>query len=219
MPRMARIVVPDYPHHVTQRGCRRQQTFFDQGDYRTYIDLLATRKTEVGVEIWAYCLMPNHVHLIAVPSDESSLAKLFRTVHRQYSLQVNAAHDWRGHLWQERFHSFVMDEPHLFAALRYVEMNPVRAGLCNSAGDWPWSSARAHLYNKSDKLVSPAPIGQHIHNWRDFLAQNESPDVVASLRGHTQSGRPAGTQRFIERLETLTGRRLKVQRPGPKSHN
>lgn len=105
MPRMARLVIPGYPHHITQRGCRRQQTFFEPADYRAYMDLVASRKTDAGVDIWGYCLMPNHVHLIAVPLHESSLAKLFRTVHRKYSLQVNAAHDWRGHLWQERFDS------------------------------------------------------------------------------------------------------------------
>lgn len=219
MPRMARLVIPGYPHHITQRGSRRQQTFFEHADFRAYINLLATRKEEIGVEIWAYCLMPNHIHLIAVPSHESSLAKLLRTVHRQYSLQTNAAHDWRGHLWQERFHSFVMDEPYLFAALRYVELNPVRAGLCMEAGDWPWSSARAHLFNESDRLVSPAPVCQHIHNWHEFLAENDAPDLVDTIRRHTRTGRPTGEPQFIEKLESLTGKRLKVKRPGPKSRN
>jgi putative transposase len=212
-------VVPGFPHHITQRGGRRQQTFFDRADYRAYIDLLAARKADVGVDIWAYCLMPNHVHLIAVPNHEDSFGNLFRTVHRQYALQTNAVHDWRGHLWQERFHSFVMDEPHLLAALRYVELNPVRAGLCTNAGDWPWSSARAHLYFLSDKLVSPSPACRQIGDWQEFLAQHDAPDVVDQLRAHTRTGRPAGEEHFIEKLESITGKRLKAQRPGPKSHN
>jgi putative transposase len=130
VPKFPRLVVPGYPHHVTQRGVRRQQTFFDDTDYRAYIELIKELKLAAGVDIWAYCLMPNHVHLIAVPKAEHGLATLFGTAHHRYAKRVNAIHDWRGHLWQERFYSVVMNESHSLAAMRYVELNPVRAGLC-----------------------------------------------------------------------------------------
>jgi len=107
MPKFPRLVAPGYPHHVTQRGIRKQQTFFDDSDYRAYIDLIKRLKVAAGVNIWAYCLMPNHVHLIAVPEAQRSLARLFGTAHHRYAKRVNAIHDWRGHLWQERFYSVV----------------------------------------------------------------------------------------------------------------
>ena len=126
MPRLARIVVPRYPHHVTQRGNRRQQTFFDDSDYNAYIGMMSEWCGKNGVEIWAYCLMPNHVHLIAVPQSEDGLRRAIGEAHRRYTWRVNMKQEWRGHLWQGRFSSCVMDTPHLLTAARYVELNPVR---------------------------------------------------------------------------------------------
>ena len=129
MPRIARVVVPRYPHHVTQRGNRRQQTFFCDDDYRAYLRLMAEWCKRCVVEIWAYCLMPNHVHLIAVPNSEDGLRQGIGEAHRRYTRRVNFRERWRGHLWQGRFASFVLDDNYLPAATRYVEMNPVRAGM------------------------------------------------------------------------------------------
>ena len=129
MARLARLVVPGLPHHVTQRGNRRQQTFFCEEDYAAYVELMADWCKERGVEIWGYCLMPNHVHLIAVPRSEEGLARAVGEAHRRYTRRINFREKWRGYLWQGRFASFVMDEPYLLAAARYVELNPVRAGL------------------------------------------------------------------------------------------
>ena len=142
MPRRARLVVPGYPHHVTQRGNRRQQVFYSEDDYLAYLDLLRVLTDDAGANIWAYCLMPNHVHLIVVPQRSDSLAALFGLAHRRYARRINEAREWKGHLWQERFHSVVMDEAHLLAAVRYVELNPVRAGLCSRPEDWPSTSSR-----------------------------------------------------------------------------
>lgn len=217
MPRMARIVVPGYPHHVTQRGNRRQRTFFEDADYQAYIDLLNELSGAAGVDVWAYCLMPNHVHVIAVPQHEQSLAKLFGVAHHRYALRVNTIHDWRGHLWQERFHSFVMDEAHLLAAVRYVELNPVRADLCARADDWRWSSVHAHLRDTSDGLVTTVPMFERISDWRRYLSEEDAPNLLDNLRKHTRTGRPAGDEMFIERLEEATGRRLRRRKPGPKA--
>ena len=136
MPRMARLVVPGFPHHITQRGGRKQRTFFEESDYAAYIRKLRGRLVEVEISIWAYCLMPNHVHFVAVPRAEDALSRLFGHVHAQYARRINKARDWQGHLWQERFHSVVLDESHLMAAVRYVELNPVRAGLSVAPQDW-----------------------------------------------------------------------------------
>lgn len=142
MARIARVVLPDYPHHVTQRGNRRQAVFFSHDDYRTYRTLLAGACRVARTQVWAYCFMPNHVHLILVPSHVDGLRQALGEAHRRYTRRINLREGWRGHLWQERFHSFPMDDAHLVAAARYVELNPVCAGLVQRAADWPWSSAR-----------------------------------------------------------------------------
>ena len=131
MARMARVVVPNYPHHVTQRGNRRQKTFFCDADYKYYLELMSAFSRKAGTEIWAYCLMPNHVHLVMVPGEEDGLRAALGEAHRRYTGYINCREGWRGHLWQERFHSFVMDEEYLLAAVRYVERNPVAARLCD----------------------------------------------------------------------------------------
>src|SRR3989304_2607056 len=169
MARLARLVIPGLPHHVTQRGNRRQQTFFNDGDYAAYVELMADWCREEGVEIWSYCLMPNHVHLIAVPRTEKSLRRAVGEAHRRYTRRINFREKWRGYLWQGRFASFVMDEPYLLAAARYVELNPVRAGLVVNPADWPWSSARAHLSGRDDCLVKVAPLLAMIGDWNAFL--------------------------------------------------
>ena len=216
MARMPRLVVPGYPHHVTQRGNRRMKTFFCSDDYRAYLALLAQAKSETGVAVWAYCLMPNHVHLVVVPEEQDSLARLFRHVHRHYSRRINFRENWKGHLWQERFHSFVMDERYLLATVRYTELNPVRAGLCVHAQDWPWSSARAHTVGFDDAVVSVQPMLDFVVDWQGYLSVGTSDEEAGSIRARASTGRPAGDERFVEQLESLTGRKLKKSAPGRK---
>ncbi len=215
MPRMARLVVPDYPHHVTQRGARRQQTFFTDDDYRAYLDLIKEAKAASGVDIWAYCLMPNHVHLVAVPKEVDGLAKMLRMAHHRYARRVNATHGWRGHLWQERFHSYVMDESHLLAAVRYIELNPVRARLCTRAEDWHWSSVGAYLRGESNGIVNVRPMLERVTDWREYLALSEHPETIETLRSHSNTGRPAGSKEFITALERISGRTLRKRKTGP----
>ncbi|MGI9330888.1 MAG: REP-associated tyrosine transposase [Gammaproteobacteria bacterium] len=219
MARMARAVIPDFPHHVTQRGNRRQRTFFCEDDYRLYIDLLADALEKADAEILAYCLMPNHVHLVVTPRNENSLAKLFQEAHRRYTCTINLRQNWRGHLWQERFHSFVMDEQHLLAAVRYIELNPVRAGLCVQPSDWPWSSVHAHLTRKDDKLVSVEPMLNRVSDWPAYLSVSNDEDTINTIRQHTRSGRPAGGPQFIEQVSRICGRDLAPRRPGRPAKN
>jgi putative transposase len=216
MARLARLVIPGMPHHVTQRGNRRQQTFFRDDDYAAYIELMADWCRAEGVEIWGYCLMPNHVHLIAVPAGEQSLRRGIGEAHRRYTRRINFREKWRGYLWQGRFASFVMDEPYLLAAARYVELNPVRAGLVANANDWPWSSARAHVSGRDDRLAKVAPLLAMIGDWRAFLNSAIREEELRELRQHGRTGRPLGSPTFLEQLENLAGRVLRPLKRGPK---
>ncbi len=215
MARIARVIASGIPHHVTQRGNRRLITFFGDEDYNTYIDLMAEWCQKCGVEIWAYCLMPNHVHLIAVPESEDGLRRGIGEAHRRYSRMINFRQDWRGHLWQGRFASFPMDESYLLAAARYVEMNPVRARLALDAASWPWSSARAHLAGLDDKLVKVAPLLEMVGDWKLFLGA-VTDEEMEKIRRHERSGRPLGSECFVQRLESALERLLKPGKPGPK---
>jgi len=215
MARIARVIVPEVAHHVTQRGNRRQQVFFGDEDYQSYIELMARWCVRYGVEIWAWCLMPNHVHLIAVPPTGDGLARAIGEAHRRYTLRVNSREDWRGHLWQERFASFPLDEPHLLAAARYIEMNPVAAGLADTPENYPWSSARAHLQDGEDGLVTTAPLLGLVGDWRTFLTLS-SEEELDVLHRHERTGRPLGDEPFLVELEQRLGRRLRPRKPGPK---
>ena len=215
MPRIARIVIPHYPHHVTQRGNRRQSVFFNDEDYIFYKKTIAAALSQAQVALWAYCLMPNHVHLVVVPETEGGLCDLFRKAHRDYTRRINFREGWRGHLWQERFHSFVMDENYLLATVRYVELNPVRAGLCRCAEDWPWSSVHAHLKGEDDELVTVKPMLNLVNDWHEYLGQQDL-DAHKSIRMHTNTGRPLGEDALIAKVEAITGRDLRKKKPGPK---
>ncbi len=215
MARIARIIVPDIPHHITQRGNRRQQTFFGDDDYREYITLMAQWCSKYQVKIWAWCLMPNHVHLIAVPKSEEGLARAIGEAHRRYTRMVNGREGWKGHLWQERFASYPMDEKHLLAAARYIEMNPVAAGLVESPGDYPWSSARAHLTSETDGLTAIKPLLGRVPEWSEFLTLSEEEELVI-LKKHEKTGRPLGKDTFIATLEKRLQRVLQPQKRGPK---
>lgn len=165
MPRRARLVVPGIAHHVTQRGTRRQPTFFGPDDYRLYLRLLRFGCGKAGTAVRGWCLMPNHVHLILVPRTEDGLRAALAETHRRYTWIVNRRQEWQGHLWQDRFASFPMDERHLIACSRYVELNPVRAGLAARAEDWAWSSARAHLGLAGDGLTDVGALGWPAGDW------------------------------------------------------
>ena len=216
MERVARIVAPGYPHHVTQRGNRRQPTFFGDEDYAEYRRLVAASCARCRTQVWAYCLMPNHVHLIMVPEDEDGLRCAVAEAHRRYTRRVNGREGWRGPLWQERFHSFVMDECYLLATTRYVENSPVRAGLCPAAEDWPWSSARAHLQGQDDGLARVSPLLERISDWRSHLREPSSSDLPDAIHAHLRTGRPLGADAFVEHLETRLRRSLRRKKPGPK---
>ena len=217
VPRIARAVAPGLPHHITQRGNRRQQTFFSDGDYEAYLNLITEWCSAYAVDIWGYCLMPNHVHLILVPNSEESLAMAIGKAHLSYSRRVNFREGWRGHLWQGRFASYVMDERYLLACARYIERNPVRAKLATSPAEWRWSSARAHLDGVSNGVVNPTPRLEIAGtSWNELLNKDIPASEVASLRRHERSGRPLGDPTFVDLVENQLDRVLRRCKPGPK---
>jgi putative transposase len=192
MPRLARIVFPGMPHHVTQRGNRRGPVFFEDGDQLRYLGFLSQAAKSCETEIWAYCLMPNHVHLIAVPKDKDGLRALFAEAHRRYTRFINWRHGWTGHLWQGRFGSVAMDENHLASALRYVALNPVRARLVANPEDWQFSSVHAHLSGQSDGVVQVQPVLSRFPDFRGLIEMPERTNEFAPLRKSETSGRPLG---------------------------
>jgi putative transposase len=216
MARLARVVIPGHPHLVTQRGNGGARTFFSDADYALYRDLLAQNCGAADVEVWAWCLMPSHVHLILVPSDTDGLRRALSRVHRSYAGVIQARRKRSGHFWQGRFGAVAMDEEYLAAALRYVSLNPVRARLVERARDWRWSSTSAHVRGKDDGLTALAPIKDRFAKFADLLAGEPEADLFAQLRASESIGRPLGDDRFLSRLERRTGRILKPAKRGPK---
>jgi putative transposase len=216
MARMPRIAVPGCPHHVTARGNRREPIFFEDGDQDIYCDMLAEHTRKADVDVWAYCLMPNHVHLVLCPSDEKGLSKAVGAAHKRWANFINGRGRWRGHLFENRFASVAMDEGHLISAIRYVALNPVRARLVARAEDWKWSSVRAHLEGKDDGLVRVGPVLGRVKEFAALIADRTEDAGFAALRAAEHTGRPLGTRDFIEGLERVLGRRIARRAPGRK---
>ena len=212
MPRIARVVAKGLPHHITQRGNYQQVVFLNPDDRRQYLAWIGEYSVKYGLCILAYCLMQNHVHFIAIPAESDSLAKTFNTAHMRYSQYFNKKLKQRGHLWQGRFYSCVLDEPHLILAARYIERNPVRAGLVEKPWQWPWSSAAAHTNKKESELIEPGDlfriIGMSYGSWLRYIDSAEEAVFLENIRKHTFAGRPLGATAFIESLEEKFNRKL-----------
>ena len=216
MARIARVVVPEFPHHIIQRGNRRQEVFFNEDDYSEYLRLLSSYSQRFKVDILAYCLMPNHIHLIAVPHEDGSLSQSIGETHRNYTRFINFREKWRGYLWQGRFSSYVLGERYLLAATRYILLNPVKAKMVKKPWDYKWSSARHHMMIENSFLVRDGLLRGLIGNWKDFFNTPSGDDDVRLLKLHERTGRPLGDNSFIEKLESLLNISLKKKRAGCK---
>lgn len=218
MARLARFIIPGVPHHVTQRGNGRQQTFFSQDDYALYRNLLRDHAAANGVAVWSWVLMPNHVHLVLVPETVDSLRACLSKVHRAYAGHVHARERRTGHFWQGRFGCVAMDETHLMAALRYVSLNPVRARLVRSAVDWRWSSVHALLDPaKGDGLTDTTPVLDRVGDVSALLRAGEDEALSAALRRAETVGRPLGGDAFMAWIAETLGRDAKPGKRGPRS--
>ncbi|MDI7774322.1 transposase [Asticcacaulis sp. EMRT-3] len=217
MARLGRMIIPEVAHHVTQRGNRRERIFLEPGDEQIYLDLMATQLKRYNVACLVYCLMPNHVHFILTPIDETGLARAVGEAHRRYTGFIGARQRWTGHLFQGRFGSVAMDEAHLLAAFRYVALNPVKARLVERAQDWPWSSAAAHIQGQDTAYVQVEPALSRIPDFAEFVRSAPVDDECWSrLLQAEQIGRPIGAKAWIEQLEAVHGRALLPQKRGPK---
>jgi len=227
MARLPRVVVAGVAHHVTQRGNARQVILSSDADRVTYLELLREYSQLYGLGLLGYCLMSNHVHLIAVPQTLEALSQSLKQAHGRYAAYWNAQQSLTGHVWQGRFYSCPLDESHLWKALRYVELNPVRAGMVATAQEWRWSSAAAHCRDSNlgfPNLGFPSfdPMLEMMRwrtrwtpaQWREFTDDAESAADVGALRHSTHTGRPLGSEDFVQALEQSTSRQLAPRKGG-----
>ena len=218
MPRLARIVFAGVPHHITQRGNRREDVFFVEEDYHTYLDWLSHYSQQHQLEILAYCLMTNHIHLVAVPAHESSLQQVLKPLHMRYAQRINRIRKWRGHFWQGRYYSSPMDERYMWSAIRYVERNPVRARMVREAEDYPWSSAANHCGLADDRVLSKNlrwnKLTEQVDDWSAWLTEGDDLSELTMIRRNIEKGLPCGSDRFIKNLEKKIGRSLQYRPQG-----
>jgi putative transposase len=210
------------PHHVTQRGNHRERVFFSPGDEETYLLLLRAHSVKQGIEVVAYCLMPNHVHLVVVPSNANGLHVALRAVHCQYAQRVNRMRDQKGHLWQGRYFSSPLDTTYFLNAVRYVELNPVRAQMVVKAEDYAWSSAAARCGQRNDHVIQPevrptALAG--IANWSRWLAEGITDESLGVLRRYASQNLPCGSTEFVASLEQIVGRQLRCRPQGREAES
>jgi len=208
-------VVPGVPHHVTQRGNRREDVFFSGTDRAHYLELLREYSVRAGLELLGYCVMTNHLHLVVVPEYENSLARVLKPVNLRYAQHVNRRKGASGRVWQGRFYSCPMDERHCLVTVRYVEQNPVRTHVVGKAEDYDWSSAAGHTGRRVDPLLSDRRgLLSGIDDWSDWLREGTEQEQTERLRQYTRTGRPLGEAGFAERIERETQRELKTKPHG-----
>jgi putative transposase len=215
MPRIARATAIGYPHHVTQRGNYQQPVFEDKDDFIQYKTWLKEYSQKYSLKIWAYCLMNNHVHFVCVPLKDDSLPRTFNTLHMRYSQYFNNKKGAKGHLWQGRFFSCILDERHLYAAMRYVENNPVRAKIVKSPEEYKWSSARGYVSKDDEPILNgDCYLKKEIKDWLVFLKEKDSNQLIEDIRKNSLTGRPCGNDTFIQSIEGILGRKLKAMTRG-----
>jgi len=223
MARLPRVVVVDVAHHVTQRGNGRHFILKSDSERMVYLDLLRQAVREHELSVVGYCLMSNHVHVVVIPRRQEALAEAFHHVHGRFASYWNVSHASSGHVWQGRFYSCPMDPGHLWTALRYAELNPVRAGRVAEAAAWPWSSAAAHCGTADPDACLEMSAWRKAWpeaSWKSFLQQGETESELFAIRRATHTGRPLGEAEFVQTLELKTLRRLTPQKGGrPRNPN
>lgn len=218
MARVARVIAEGYPHHITHRGNNHQGIFSDEQDRKKYLALIKTYSKKYQVDILSYCLMPNHVHFIAIPHNVESLAKTFNCVQMIYAQYYNEKQGMCGHLWQGRFYSCVMNEQHLYACARYIERNPVRAKLVGDAKMYQWSSARVHCGIEQEDVLGVQKLFDYIEdgivNWKEFIQEEDNQQEMTRIKECTNKGLPVGDDGFVREIETKLSRTLRTASPG-----
>ena len=207
MPRIARIVGIDYPHHIIQRGNNRSAVFFNNKDKEKYLELLRKYSSECACKINAYCLMKNHIHILAIPIHEYSLAKTFQKLSLRYTQYINKKYNRTGRLWECRFYSALVDkEVYLWSVCRYIERNPVRAKIVDKPVEYEWSSARVHCEESKNGFIDP--IWQNEYERKEylkFLNMTDKEEEIVKIRSSTYRGCPIGSGGFINYVENKFG--------------
>lgn len=220
MPRPKRVVIPGRPHHITQRGVRKQRVFFSDEDRAMYLTLLQRYGERYGCLILAYALMTNHVHLLLIPLSKTSLRFTLQFTHQRIADHINSQMGWTGHLWQQKFYSSPVDDEYFWIALRYIERNPVAAGLVKHPAEYQWSSAAAHCGLKHDPILTTSKKWvsklQERTNWYEWLGDEDCPDKVAILKRSTKADLPSGSEGFLNGIESKYKVRVRPGKPGPR---
>lgn len=218
MPRKARLVIAGELFHLTQRGNYRQDIYDEDNDKIQYLKYFEKYSQKYGLDVFAYCLMDNHVHFIVRPIDKESMAKTICRVHQRYSVYYHAKNKKNGHLWQERYYSCLLQGDHVKRAIRYVECNPVRAGIVEKPWQYNFSSTRAHL-GKQYKLITLADISEYVdvESWKNYLLEQEREDDISRLRKATMQGLVLGSKKYIKFIEKRAGRVIINVRGRPRN--
>jgi putative transposase len=218
MARQARMVVPEFPHHITQRGVRSMDVFYAQEDYELYLQILKEQSDKFGLKVLAYCLMKNHIHLIVVPQEENSLAKAIGETHKRYTRKINFEQNTKGYLFQGRFFSSALDESYFYNCLKYVEQNPVKANIVSNAWDYKYSSTRIRMELEKDKLnlLSNHEWIPSINEYQDYITKSPKSENINFIEEKTRTGRPCGDDKFYEHIKKHLGKDYKPKKPGPK---
>jgi len=217
MPRLARSVFSDIPHHITQRGNRREDVFFTDEDRLVYLELLKHYCKKHDVSVLAYCLMTNHVHLVLTPHSAEGLRQVLKPLHMRYSQHINKINNWKGHLWQGRFFSSPLDDTYTWSTIRYVERNPVQAGMVIKSEEYQWSSAAAHCGLRKSSILAKLPNsmnGVSQDGWSTWLASPEDEIIENTIERNVEKGLPCGSDGFIDNLESIARRPLRFKPQG-----
>ncbi len=219
MARQARIVIPNTAHHVSQRGNRGDFVFFKKADYQTYLDIVKEQCDENNIALYSYCLIPNQIHLLVEPRDATTLGKAIGEAHRRYTNIINAEQNWSGHLFQNRFFSYAADAQYALRAARYIETLPVSLKLTPQPEKYLWSSAKSRLKVSEDSIVKPFQSFHAVQDWDQFLSRPMNEDEINQVQLHLQTGRPRGSDLFLDAIERKIGRPVRPQKRGRKPKN
>ncbi len=214
MPRIARVVVPEYPRHITQRGNNKSDIFIDNNDHQYFLIFLGEWLEKTRADLWAYCLMSNHFHLLITPDNSDGLGKCLHGVTFRYAQYFNKKYGHCGRLWQNRYFSCPVDkDEYLWSAVKYIEMNPVRAKIVRKPEEWRWSSAQEHITGKTDNNIK-------LHKWLTDREREDYAKIVLEssmeekIRKATSTGRPLCGEKFFDKLEEILKRDLKIKKAG-----
>ncbi|MCI5059776.1 MAG: transposase [Alphaproteobacteria bacterium] len=216
MARQARIVIEDTPHHIMQRGNRAEPVFFQKGDYQSYLDIVTGQLDNAKIDLLSYCLLPNQVHLLILPKDASLIARAIGEAHRRYTNLINRKQGWSGHLFQNRFFSYAMDEQHALRASRFIETLPITNGITDKPENYLWSSARSRIKIIDNPLLTNFPSFSSIPDWNNFLSRPMDTGELKTIQTHLQTGRPRGSDLFLDKIEENIGRPVRPQKRGRK---